>query len=145
MTQNPPGPLAYQGTTASQGPARQHEPGRNPPVSETSISRAPACSPSSAATEPRPSTFITNVRRLAGRERPPGSVLIAAATWLLAILDAGLLYVSFDAQYTYIFAVKNARIPAMIEAAMLDAGMIILSALGIGLAMRGKPPRPNGS
>jgi len=26
----------------------------------------------------------------------------------------------------------------MIEAAMLDAGMIILSALGIGLAMRGK-------
>jgi len=29
-------------------------------------------------------------------------------------------------------------VPAMIEAAMLDAGMIILSALGIGLAMRGK-------
>ena len=57
-------------------------------------------------------------------------MLIAAATWLLAILDAGLLYVSFDAQYTYIFAVKNARIPAMIEAAMLDAGMIILSRAG---------------
>jgi hypothetical protein len=85
-----------------------------------------------------PRTFITNVRRLAGRERPPGSVLIASATWLLAILDAGLLYVSFDAQYRYIFAVKNATVPAMIEAAMLDAGMIILSALGIGLAMRGK-------
>ena len=65
-------------------------------------------------------------------------MLIASATWLLAILDAGLLYVSFDAQYRYIFAVKNAQVPAMIEAAMLDAGMIILSALGIGLAMRGK-------
>ncbi len=85
-----------------------------------------------------PRRVITNVRRLAGTERPPGSVLIMAATWLLAILDAGLLYVSFDAQYRYIFAVKNAAIPSMIEAAMLDAGMIILSALGIGLAMRGK-------
>jgi hypothetical protein len=41
--------------------------------------------------------LITNIRRLAGTERPPGSVLIMAATWLLAILDAGLLYVSFDA------------------------------------------------
>jgi hypothetical protein len=82
--------------------------------------------------------LVTNVRRLAGTERPPGSVLIASATWLLAILDAGLLYVSYAAQYQYIFAVKNAQAPAMIEAAMLDAGMIILSALGIGLAMRGK-------
>jgi len=85
-----------------------------------------------------PRRVITNVRRLAGTERPPGSGLIMLATWLLAILAAGLLYVSFDAQYRYIFAVKNTAIPAMIEAAMLDAGMIILSALGIGLAMRGK-------
>ena len=85
--------------------------------------------------------LITNVRRLAGTGRPPGSVLITAATWLLALLDAGLLYVSFDAQYRYIFAVKSTRIPSMIEAAMLDAGMIILSALGIGLAMRGKPSK----
>ena len=28
--------------------------------------------------------FITNVRRLAGTDRPPGSALIAAAVWLLA-------------------------------------------------------------
>jgi CBS domain-containing protein len=83
-------------------------------------------------------SLISNVRRLAGRERPPGSVLIMAATWLLAVLDAGLLYVSFDAQYRYIFAVKDAKVPSMIEAAMLDAGMVILSALGIGLALRGK-------
>jgi len=85
-----------------------------------------------------PRRVITNVRRLAGTERPPGSGLILFATWLLALLAAGLLYVSFDAQYQYIFAVKNAAIPSMIEAVMLDAGMIILSALGIGLAMRGK-------
>jgi len=85
--------------------------------------------------------FVTNVRKLAGKDRPPGSVVIAAATWLLVLLDAGLFYVSFDAQYTAIFAVKNASVPSMIEAAMLDAGMVILSALGIGLAIRGKASR----
>jgi hypothetical protein len=83
-------------------------------------------------------TFVTNIRRLAGNERTPGSAVIAAATWLLVLLDAGLLYVSFDAQYRYIFSVKDARVPSIIEAAMLDAGMVILSALGIGLALRGK-------
>ena len=112
----------------------RHESERRPPVSEASLPRGPGL----FAIDRSDGTFITNIRRLAGRDRPPGSVLIMSATWLLAILDAGLLYVSFDAQYRYIFAVKNARVPAMIEAAMLDAGMIILSALGIGLAMRGK-------
>src|SRR5260370_7986925 len=81
---------------------------------------------------------ITNIRRLSGNERPAGAVVIMAATWLLALLDAGLLYVSFAGQYRYIFAVKDAKVPSMIEAAMLDAGLIILSALGIGLALRGK-------
>jgi hypothetical protein len=142
VTENPMSTLAhspaYQGTTASQGPSRQHEPERHPPVNDTSIHRGPGLFALEHSDGSQSRTFITNVRRLAGGERPPGSVLIAAATWLLAILDAGLLYVSFDAQYQYIFAVKNAKVPAMIEAAMLDAGMIILSALGIGLAMRGK-------
>jgi hypothetical protein len=142
VTETTTGPLAhspaYQGTTASQGPSRQHPPERHPPVSDTSIPRGRGLFAIEHSDGAQARTFITNVRRLAGRERPPGSVLITAATWLLAILDAGLLYVSFDAQYTYIFAVKNAKVPAMIEAAMLDAGMIILSALGIGLAMRGK-------
>jgi hypothetical protein len=86
-------------------------------------------------------SFITNVRKLAGKDRPPGSVVISAATWLLVLLDAGLFYVSFDAQYKAIFAVKNASVPSMIEAAMLDAGMVILSALGIGLALAGKPSK----
>jgi hypothetical protein len=138
MNHNPAAPLAHQDTTTSPGPSRQHEPERHPPVSDTSTPRGPGLFAIERSDGTQTRAFITNIRRLAGRERPPGSVLIAAATWLLAILDAGLLYVSFDAQYQYIFAVKNARIPAMIEAAMLDAGMIILSALGIGLAMRGK-------
>jgi len=73
--------------------------------------------------------------------RIPGGRVIAFATWLLALLGAGLMYVSFDAQYTFILAQKGARAASLIEAAMLDAGMVILSALGIGLARAGKPSR----
>ena len=71
--------------------------------------------------------------------RTPGSRVIAFATWLLALLGAGLIYVSFDAQYQFVFAQKGVLGTSMIEAAMLDAGMVILSALGIGLAQVGKP------
>ncbi len=70
--------------------------------------------------------------------RTPGSRVIAFATWLLALLGAGLMYVSFDAQYQFILAQKADRAASLIEAAMLDAGMVILSALGIGLAQAGK-------
>jgi hypothetical protein len=84
---------------------------------------------------------ITNIRRLAGFDRTPGSRVIAFATWLLVLLGGGLMYVSFDAQYQFIFAQKGARAASAIEAAMLDAGMIILSALGIGLALAGKPSK----
>jgi hypothetical protein len=82
---------------------------------------------------------VTYIRRLTGPGRAPGHRVIAFATWLLALLGAGLMYVSFDAQYTFILAQKGARAASLIEAAMLDAGMVILSALGIGLARAGKP------
>jgi hypothetical protein len=82
---------------------------------------------------------VTVTGRLAGSSRTPGSRVIAFATWLLALLGAGLMYVSFDAQYQFILAQKDARAASLIEAAMLDAGMVILSALGIGLARAGKP------
>jgi hypothetical protein len=65
--------------------------------------------------------------------------VIAFATWLLALLGTGLMYVSFDAQYRFILAQKGDRAASLIEAAMLDAGMAILSALGIGLARAGEP------
>ncbi len=71
--------------------------------------------------------------------RTPGSRVIAFATWLLALLGAGLMYVSFDAQYQFILAQKGVLGVSLIEAVMLDAGMVILSALGIGLAQAGKP------
>jgi hypothetical protein len=83
----------------------------------------------------------TSIGRLAGSSRAPGSGVIAFATWLLALLGAGLMYVSFDAQYRFILAQKDARAASLIEAAMLDAGMVILSALGIGLARAGQPSR----
>src|SRR5690242_20666941 len=51
------------------------------------------------------------------------------------------MYVSFDAQYRFILTQKGDRGASLIEAAMLDAGMVILSALGIGLARAGKPSR----
>ena len=94
-----------------------------------------------AVDRPDGETVITNIRRLAGFDRAPGSRVIAFATWLLVFLGAGLMYVSFQAQYQYIFAVKHVSIASAIEAAMLDAGMVILSALGIGLALAGKPSR----
>ncbi len=83
-------------------------------------------------------SFITNVRRLAGTERTPGSMVIMAMTWLLVVLDAGLLYVSFAAQYRFVFTEKSQRVPSAIEAGMLDVGMVLLSGLGIGLALAGK-------
>jgi len=82
---------------------------------------------------------VTSIGRAAGSGRAPGSRVIAFATWLLALLGAGLMYVSFDAQYRFILAQKDARAASLIEAAMLDAGMVILSALGIGLARAGQP------
>jgi hypothetical protein len=84
---------------------------------------------------------ITNVRRLAGAERTPGSRLILAATVLLGLLAAGLFVVSLAAQYRYVFAVKHQSVPAAIEAIGLDVGMAVFSLLALGLAMAGQSAR----
>ena len=85
--------------------------------------------------------MITNVRRIAGAGRPPGSVLIGWAGWLLAALGAGLLFVSFSGQFTYISGARHQDVPSLIEAAMFDTGMIIFTLLALGLARAGKPAR----
>jgi hypothetical protein len=85
--------------------------------------------------------FVTNIRRIAGRDTSPGERLIAAATILLAVLAAGFLYVTLNAQYHYIFAVKNQSVASMIEASGLDAGMIVFSLLALGLARAGQSAR----
>jgi hypothetical protein len=86
-------------------------------------------------------SFLTNVRRIAGRDRERGWWWIASATAVLSLLMLGLMFVSFQAQYLYIFSVKHVSVASAIEAGMLDAGMVILSALGIGLALAGKPSK----
>jgi hypothetical protein len=85
--------------------------------------------------------FVTNIRRIAGHDTPPGERLIAAAAILLAVLAAGFLYVTLNAQYHYIFAVKNQSVASMIEASGLDAGMIVFSLLALGLARSGQSAR----
>jgi hypothetical protein len=82
-----------------------------------------------------------SLRELAGRHRRPGSVLIGWAGWLLAGLGGGLLFVSFAGQYKYLFAARQQQVASVIEALMLDAGMIIFSLLALGLARAGKPAR----
>ncbi len=85
--------------------------------------------------------LITNIRRIAGADTPPGEQLIAAATILLGLLGGGFLYVTLNAQYHYIFAVKNQSAASMIEASGLDAGLIIFSLLALGLARAGQAAR----
>jgi hypothetical protein len=86
-------------------------------------------------------TAITNIRRLAGRERTPGSGLVLSAAVLLGLLAAGLFVVTLNAQYKYVFAAKGQQVPAVIEAASLDLGMVIFTLLALGLAMAGQAAR----
>ncbi len=50
---------------------------------------------------------ISNVRRIAGAEREPGSLLVGWSTALLAVLDAGLFYVSWWGQFLFVFAARH--------------------------------------
>ena len=79
---------------------------------------------------------LTNVVR-ALRDREPGAGLVTAGMLLLGLLDAGLLYVVFDAQDRFIFTVKQQSAAAIVQALALDAAMIIFSVLGLGLARKG--------
>ena len=84
---------------------------------------------------------VTNVRRLAGTGRAPGTVLISAAAWLLVLTGGGALYVSFDAQRQYVFAVRHHQAASIIEALLLDLLMIVFTLLALGLSRAGKPSR----
>ena len=84
---------------------------------------------------------VTKVRRLADREAAPGSVLIGVAAWLLALIGGGALFVSFSAQYAYVFDVRHQNIASVIEALLLDLLMIVFTLLALGLARAGKSSR----
>ena len=83
----------------------------------------------------------TSMRGRTGSGHAPGSALIGAAAWLLALIGGAALYVSFSAQYAYILAVRHQETASAIEALLLDLGMIVFSLLALGLARAGQPAR----
>jgi hypothetical protein len=85
--------------------------------------------------------LVTGVRRRAGTGRAPGSALIAVAAWLLALTGGGALFVSFSAQYAYIFKVRRQDAASVIEALLLDLLMIVFTLLALGLSRAGKSSR----
>jgi Protein of unknown function (DUF2637) len=82
-----------------------------------------------------------SIRKLDRTRRGPGSGLIGAATILLALLGAGLFFVSFRGQFVYLFSARHEDTAAAIEAAMLDTGMIVFTMLALGLSRAGKSSR----
>ncbi len=82
-----------------------------------------------------------SVRRRGEAGRAPGSVLIAVAAWLLALIGGGALFVSFSAQYAYILAVRRQDVASVIEALLLDLLMIVFTLLALGLSRTGQPAR----
>jgi hypothetical protein len=85
--------------------------------------------------------LVTGVRGEAGAGRAPGSALIGVAAWLLALVGVGALFVSFSAQYTYIFRVRRQDAASVIEALLLDLLMIVFTLLALGLSRAGKSAR----
>ena len=82
-----------------------------------------------------------SVRRGFGTGRAPGSVLIAVAAWLLALIGGGALFVSFSAQYAYIVTVRRQDAASVIEALLLDLLMIVFTLLALGLSRAGQSAR----
>jgi Protein of unknown function (DUF2637) len=68
----------------------------------------------------------------------PGARLIWASTAGLAVLALATFYVSFRAQFTFMYAVKHQDIPALIEALIADVAMVVCSLLALGMARAGQ-------
>lgn len=83
------------------------------------------------------------LRERARRAGRAGAAFVNSATFGLGLQAAGLLYVTFSAQYQFILAQKGPgeQIASMIQALSLDSGMVIFSFLALGLAKQGKPAR----
>jgi len=78
---------------------------------------------------------------LAEAVRRPGARLIWASTVGLAVLALATFYVSFRAQFTFMFAVKHQDLPALIEALIADVAMVVCSLLALGMACAGQPAK----
>ena len=77
----------------------------------------------------------------AGAARRPGARLIWASTLGLAVLALATFYVSFRAQFTFMYAVKHQDLPALIEALIADVAMVTCSLLALGMARAGQPAK----
>jgi hypothetical protein len=75
---------------------------------------------------------------LAEAGRRPGARLIWASTLGLAVLALATFYVSFRAQFTFMYAVKHQDVPALIEALIADVAMVVCSLLALGMACAGQ-------
>jgi hypothetical protein len=78
---------------------------------------------------------------LAEAGRRPGARLIWASTAGLAVLALATFYVSFRAQFTFMYAVKHQDLPALIEALIADVAMVVCSLLALGMACAGQPAK----
>jgi hypothetical protein len=75
---------------------------------------------------------------LAEAVRRPGVRLIWASTLGLAVLALATFYVSFRAQFAFMYAVKHQDVPALIEALIADVAMVVCSLLALGMACAGQ-------
>ena len=75
------------------------------------------------------------------RRRPPGTVLLLSAALLLLVLAVAQGYVSWRAQYGFIFAAKHTGLASALEALGLDTGAVIFALLGLAHARMGRPAR----
>ena len=57
------------------------------------------------------------------------------------MLALATFYVSFRAQYAFMFAVKHQDAPALIEALIADVAMVVCSLLALGMACAGQPAK----
>ena len=72
----------------------------------------------------------------AGQRR--GARLIWASATGLAVLAAATFYVSYRAQFTFMFGVKHQFAPALIEALIADVAMVVCALLALGMACAGQ-------
>jgi hypothetical protein len=80
-----------------------------------------------------------SVRRwLAEASQRRGARLIWASAAGLAVLAAATFYVSYRAQFTFMFGVKRQFAPALIEALIADVAMVVCALLALGMACAGQ-------
>jgi hypothetical protein len=68
----------------------------------------------------------------------PGTRLIWAAACGLAVLAVATFFVSFRAQYAFVYTVKHQAGPSLIEALIADVAMVVCALLALGMACAGQ-------